>query len=208
MTDRPPKRDTRDRILIAAATMLGEDPGARLSVRGVAARAGVSMGSLRHFFPTQRELVDTVVAGIYDIDIPDDPILDTERAPAERLVACLRQLLSQVGTGGRAREYWRAIHETYIASDPTDDQVITYRSLERLGLHRIERWLTVLADEGAIPANDVERCARFLTTVLNGLLVERALPAAASRLEFETDTLRMAADAVMSGRTGAERSEH
>ncbi|MEV4375431.1 TetR/AcrR family transcriptional regulator [Streptosporangium sp. NPDC049644] len=207
MPDRPPKRDTRDRILIAAATMLGEDPAARLSVRGVAARAGVSMGSLRHFFPTQRELIDTVVAGIYDVDIPDDPILDTERAPAERLVACLRQLLSQVGTGDRAREYWRAIHETYIASDPTDDQVATYRSLERLGLHRIERWLTVLADEGAVPANDVERSARFLASVLNGLLIERALPADALRLTFETDTLRMAADAVTSGRIGAEQSE-
>ncbi|MER6825469.1 TetR/AcrR family transcriptional regulator [Streptosporangium sp. NPDC000563] len=208
MTDRPPKRDTRDRILIAAATMLGEDPGARLSVRGVAARAGVSMGSLRHFFPTQRELIDTVVAGVYDIDIPDDPILDIERAPTERLVECLRQLLSQVGTGNRAREYWRTVHETYIAPDLTDDQVATYRSLERLGLHRIERWLTVLADEGAIPANDVERRARFLASVLNGLLVERALPAAASRLEFETDTLRMAVDAVMSDHTGAEQSEH
>ncbi|MEU9830359.1 TetR/AcrR family transcriptional regulator [Streptosporangium sp. NPDC048047] len=206
MNDRPAKRDTRDRILIAAATMLGENPAARLSVRGVAARAGVSMGSLRHFFPTQQALIDTVVAGLYDVDIPDDPILDTGRAPAERLVDCLRQLLSQIGTGDRAREHWRAIHETYIASGPADDQVATYRSLERLGLHRIERWLTVLAGEGAVPANDVERRARFLMTVLNGLLIERALPADASRLTFETDTLRMAAGAVTSGRAGSERS--
>lgn len=42
---------TRDKILIAAATMLGENPTARLSVRAVAARAQVSTGSLRHFFP-------------------------------------------------------------------------------------------------------------------------------------------------------------
>lgn len=103
MSDRSTQRDTRDRILIAAATMLGEDPTARLSVRGVAARAGVSTGSLRHFFPTQRELVETVVAGLYDIEIPDDPIYDTERTPADRLVACLRLLLAEFGAGDRAR---------------------------------------------------------------------------------------------------------
>ncbi|GII81816.1 hypothetical protein Sru01_67980 [Sphaerisporangium rufum] len=208
MNDRPTRKDTRDRILIAAATMLGEDPTARLSVRGVAARAGVSMGSLRHFFPTQRELIDTVVAGLYDVDIPDDPILDTERPAVDRLVDCLRLSLSTVGTGSRAREYWRAIHETYIASDPSDDQVTTFRSLERLGLHRIERWLAVLAGEGAVPADDVERRARFLATVLNGLLTERALPADAGRLRFETDTLRMAAEAVTSGHTRAAHAEH
>ncbi|MFG2011569.1 TetR/AcrR family transcriptional regulator [Micromonospora sp. NPDC048868] len=208
MPDRPARRDTRDRILIAAATMLGENPTARLSVRAVAARAGVSTGSLRHFFPTQRALIDAVVAGIYDVDIPGDPILDTARAPAERLVECLRQLLSQIGTGNRAREHWRAIHETYIASDPTDDEVAAYRSLERLGLHRIERWLTVLADEGAIPAHDVERRARFLATVMNGLSAERALPADTLRLESEADTLRMAADAVTTGSTEAGPAEH
>ncbi|MFY1704954.1 TetR/AcrR family transcriptional regulator [Micromonospora sp. WMMA1923] len=202
MPDRPTKRDTRDRILIAAATMLGENPTARLSVRGVAARAGVSTGSLRHFFPTQQALVDTVVASLYDIDIPDDPIRDTERTPAERLVECLRQLLAQVGTGDRARAYWRGLYETYITPGLADDEVAAYRSLERLGLHRIERWLTVLAEEGVLPADDVARRARFLGTVLNGLCTERALPVDALRHEFEADTLRMAADAVTSGGTG------
>ena len=59
----PDEPGTRDKILIAAATMLGEDPTARLSVRAVATRAQVSTGSLRHFFPTQRDLIDTVKIG-------------------------------------------------------------------------------------------------------------------------------------------------
>lgn len=198
MPDRPTRGDTRDKILIAAATMLGEDPLARLSVRAVAARAGVSTGSLRHFFPTQRALVDTVLDLISDVDVPDDPINDTDRAPAERLVECLRLYLSQIGTGGRAREYWRTVHETYIASDPGPDDVERHHSLERLGLHRIERWLAVLADEGAVPPEDVERRARFLGTVLMGLAVERALPSDARRLAVEADTLRLAAEAVTS----------
>lgn len=198
MNGRSTQRDTRDRILIAAATMLGEDPTARLSVRAVAARAGVSTGSLRHFFPTQRELVETVVAGLYDIEIPDDPIYDTERNPAERLVACLRLLLSEFGTGDRAREQWRAMYESYIASGPSEEESAVYLALERLGLRRIERWLTVLIDEGAIPAGKAERRARFLTTVLNGLTTERALPANAMRFASETETLQLAVAAVIS----------
>lgn len=197
MPDSPTGGGTREKILAAAATMLGEDPTARLSVRAVAARAGVSTGSLRHFFPTQRLLVDAVVDAVSDLDIPDDPIHDTDVPPAERLVACLRQHLAQIGTGARAREYWRGVHDSYIAADLSADDVARFRSLERLGLHFFERWLRVLADEGVVPADDVERRARFLGTVLNGLAVERALPADARRAAFETDALRLAAEAVL-----------
>lgn len=199
MGDGRTRPGTRDRILIAAASMLGEDPTTRLSVRAVAARAGTSTGSLRHFFPTQRALLDAVVAGLYDVDIPGDPIHETDRAPTERLVDCLRQVLAQVGTGERARQYWRGIHDTYIAPEVTTEDVAAFRSLERFGLHLIERWLTVLAEEGAVPREDVGAGARFLTTVLNGLFVERALPADPARLGVESETLRRAVEAVVRG---------
>lgn len=197
MNDRPAGPGTREKILVAAATMLGENPTARLSVRAVAARAGVSTGSLRHFFPTQRELLETVVAAVYDVEIPDDPIHDTARPPADRLLDCLRQMLAQVGTGERAREFWRTTVQSYVATAPTDDEAAAYLALERWGLHLVERWLTVLVDEGAIPPGDVPRQARFLSTVLNGVVVERALPGAAQRLEHETGTLRLAVEAVV-----------
>lgn len=187
---------TRDKILIAAATMLGENPTARLSVRGVAARAEVSTGSLRHFFPTQRDLIDTVVVGIYDVDIPDDPIRDRSLTPAERLIACLRLTLAQIGVGDRAREQWGALYEAYVASTPSDDEVATYFALERMGRHRIERWLTTLIEEGAIPAGEVEQRARFLATVISGLITERALPAESLRVETETETLSLAVHTV------------
>ncbi|MBF4992692.1 helix-turn-helix transcriptional regulator [Arthrobacter gandavensis] len=177
--------------------MLGENPAARLSVRAVAARAGVSAGSLRHFFPTQQDLVETVVALVYDVDIPGDPILDAERPPAERLVACLQQLLSEVGHGEAARRYWRTLQDTYMAGAPTNEAAANYLALERLGLHRIRRWLTTLAEEGAVQAESIEPAVRFLSTVLSGLVTERALPADAARLEAEGTTLRIAADAVL-----------
>lgn len=198
MTDRRARQETRNKILIAAATMLGEDPTARLSVRAVAARAGVSTGSLRHFFPTQRELIETVLAGIYDIEIPGDVIYDTTKTPHGRLLACLQQLLSQIGIGESARKHWRGLYETYVAAPPTEDESATYLALEQVGIHRIERWLTVLIDEGAIPEGDIEQRARFLHSVLNGLFMERALPTSPTRLGSETATLQLAVSTVTS----------
>lgn len=193
----PNRQSTRDKILIAAATMLGEDPTSRLSVRAVAARAGVSVGSLRHFFPTQQELIDTVIAGIYDLDIPDDPMQNTTSDPSDRLVACLQLLLAQVGTGERAREHWRAMHDAYVASPPSADATHAFLALERLTVHRIVRWLNVLRDEGELASGDLDAQARFLSTVVNGLSFERALPGDRERLAFEVHTLRTAADGIL-----------
>lgn len=188
---------TRDKILIAAATMLGEDPTSRLSVRAVAARAGVSAGSLRHFFPTQKALIDTVVAAIYDLEIPDDPMENSADDPSDRLVACLQLLLSQVGTGERAREHLRAIHDAYVASPPSADAAHAFLALEHLNVHRIARWLGILHSEGALADGDLDEQARFLNTVVNGLSFERALPGDRERLGFEAQTLRAAADSVL-----------
>ncbi|NVN49913.1 TetR/AcrR family transcriptional regulator [Mycolicibacterium hippocampi] len=196
----PTKQSTRDKILIAAATMLGEDPTSRLSVRAVAARAGVSAGSLRHFFPTQQALIDTVIAGLYDLDIPDDPMQDTTSDPGDRLVACLQLLLSQVGTGERAREHWRAVHDAYVASPPSADATHAFLALERLNVDYIARWLSTLRDEGALAPGDLDVKARFLSTVVNGLAFERALPGDRERLAFEVHTLRTAADSVLQRR--------
>lgn len=201
MDRRPVEPGTRDKILIAAATMLGENPTARLSVRAVAARAQVSTGSLRHFFPTQRALFDTVIAGIYDVEIPDDPIDDHTLTPTERLIACLRLILMKAGVGDRARRQWGALYEAYVASTPSDDEASAYLALERMGRHRIERWLTTLSEEGAIPAGEVEQRARFLVTVINGIMTERALPAEAVRVETETETLSFAVYAVTTAGT-------
>jgi AcrR family transcriptional regulator len=198
MSARQDEPGTRDKILIAAATMLAENPTARLSVRAVAARAQVSTGSLRHFFPTQRRLIDTVIAGLYELDIPDDPVRDHSRTARDRLLACLQLLLAQVGAGEQARQHWKALYDAYVASPPGDDEAVTYFALEQLGRRRIERWLTVLVEEEAIPQVETEQSARFLMTVLNGLITERALPAGALQVQTETETLEMAVRAATS----------
>lgn len=191
---------SRERILRAAVAMFGEDPGARLSVRAVAARAGVSTGSLRYHFPTQRALQDTVLASIYDAVLPGDRIHDRSVPARERLVDCLRQVLALAGVGEQARTAWGEIFTTYIEPEPTDENRAAYLAIEQEAQRRVEYWLTVLRNEGALAEGDTSRRARFLVTVLNGLSIQRALPSEESILTTETETLHAAVDHVLDSR--------
>ena len=196
MTVDPSTLPTRDRILHAALTMFGENRGASLSVRAVAARAGVSTGSLRFHFPTQRELLDEVLRIVYELVAPDDPIHDESLTAKERLLACLRQVLAPSGVGAQAREAATMLHRTFIEPELTDELRDAYLAIEREGQRRVEHWLSVLEQEGSLPAGDNPRRARFLNTVLSGLALERALPSDSSLLASETNTLTMAVEAV------------
>jgi AcrR family transcriptional regulator len=188
---------SRDKVLLAAMELFGENPGTRLSVRAVASRAGVSTGSLRYHFPTQRELQDEVLTRIYDLVAPGDPIHDSSTPARDRLVDCLRQVLAGIGVGTRAREATLKVVEEFIATEPTEETRAAYLAVEREVRRRVEYWLTVLANEGALPEGDNTRRARFLISVVNGLGLERALPAEDSILQTETDTLYTAVDCVL-----------
>lgn len=183
---------TRDRILIAAATMVSEDPGARLSVRAVAARAGVSTGSLRHFFPTQRALIDEVAAGITRLFASEEVIEDATVPAQDRLLTCMQQVLAATGTGEQARDSWRRTFETYLGSEPSADAIDTYLAFSAAGLRRMEHWLGVLEKEGALPSGDNTQRAAYLNVVLDGLSIARALPTDAARIRSETDVLQHA----------------
>ncbi|MEV5870530.1 TetR/AcrR family transcriptional regulator [Streptomyces tendae] len=190
--------ETREKILQAAAEMIAEDMTANLSVRAVAARAGVSTGSLRFHFPTQRALQDSLLARIYEHLLPDDPIRDRTLPPRERLLNCLRQVLAPLGTNEDARTAWGTAYRTFIEPEQTEEVRAAYLAHEREAERRVQHWLTVLAEEGALAPGDHTRNVRFLLTVLNGLSVERALPGRESVLISETETLNAAVDHVLS----------
>lgn len=191
---------SRDKIVQAALAMFAENPGAKLSVRAVAARAGVSTGSLRYHFPTQRALQDTVLTGIYDAIIPGDLIHDRSMPASERLLGCLRQVLGAAGVGEQARTGWSEIFKVYIEPEPTEESRATYLAIDQEAHRRVEYWLTVLGEEGALAEGDNGRRARFLVAVLNGLSIARALPSDESILNTETEVLQAAVDQVLGQR--------
>ncbi|WP_299166277.1 TetR/AcrR family transcriptional regulator [uncultured Arthrobacter sp.] len=192
---------TRERILRSAAAIIAEEGvTARLSVRAVAARAEVSTGSLRHHFPTQQGLRDEVLRRVYDWLLPENNIRDTSVPARDRLVECLRQVLAMGGTGPQAREAMTLLANTFISAEQTGPTREIYLGIQRDAQSRMEEWLRVLAGETALPEDGIPRCARFLGTVLNGLSLERALPAEDSFAQTETETLYAAADAVLTSK--------
>ncbi|SDT07927.1 DNA-binding transcriptional regulator, AcrR family [Brevibacterium sandarakinum] len=197
---RPPEGiGSRDRILWAAATMLGEEPGAVMSVRAVAARARVSTGSLQHHFPTKRALMDEVMTLVYDLVLPEDNIHDTSIPARERLVACLQRLLASVGAD--PREAWRQTFDRYIAAEPSAAAGAEYLAIERELRRRIEYCLNVLQDEGSLEPGDNARRAQMLFTIVNGLSIAQALPSDESRISTEIEVLYAAVDCTMVHRT-------
>lgn len=175
---------------------------ARLSVRTVAFRAGVSTGSLRHHFPTQQALRNAVLGRIYDWTVTGaEDIRDATRPARDHLVDCLRSVLDAAPIGQPAREAVMTLTRDFITADPTDQIRGAYLAMEQDGQHRVEDWLTVLARERDVSTDDVPRQARFLNTVLEGLALQRALPADDAIVQMETATLYLAADAVLHGTT-------
>jgi hypothetical protein len=117
---------------------------------------------------------------------PDDRIHDRSVPARDRLIDCLRQVLALAGVGDQARAGWSEIFQTFIEPEPTDENRAPYLAVEREAHRRVEYWLTVLSNEGALADGDNRRRARFLVTVLNGLSVARDLPAEESILATET----------------------
>jgi hypothetical protein len=142
-----------------------------------------------------------VLASLYAEVVPDDRIHDRSAPARDRLVDCLRNVLAPAGVGEQAREAWGKVFHAFIAPEPTDEVRAAYLAMDREGQRRVESWLAVLTQEGALADGDNTRRARFLMTVLNGLATERALPADDSILRSETETLYMAVDCVLNSRT-------
>ena len=144
---------------------------------------------------------DAVLAGIYAHVAPDDEIHDRELPARDRLVGRLRQVVGLTGVGDEARSNWARIFASFIAEAPSDDARASYLAMVRAGDRRIEHWLSVLAREGALPADSIARSTRFLSCVLDGLAIGRALPSDASALASETEALYLAVDAVLEPRS-------
>lgn len=187
---------TRRKILDAAMSMMEEGGGQRLTVRAVAARAEVGMGTLRHYFPTQRVLLDAVLASMYESAMPDDRIHDAALPARQRLVDNLGRLVATIGIGDEARARWGDIYRNYISLDASDDVRGTYAAFDEQAARRVETWLSVLVEQGALEEGDNTARARFLLYVVNGLVLGRALPQAEPTLTRELDALTLATQAL------------
>ena len=186
---------TRDRIIEATTEMMQEG-APRLSVRAVAARAGVGASTLRHHFPTQHDLINAALTATYDAAMPDERIRDTSLPARERLRECLRRLLDPFNTPADARDVWTGLLRMFAEAEGDPNTRAGYDVIVKQAERRVRAWLAILEEEGVLAPGDNARRADFLLTFVDGLSIARALPASEKRLEEETKTLAFAVDAV------------
>lgn len=188
--------DTRERIVAAATVLCTEDPTTRPSVRVVAARAGVGASTLRYYFPTQRALFDAVLQTSFEQQYPDERIHDTTIPAGDRLRECLTNLLTPVGVGVQAREFWLQLL-TFANTSESARAESAFTNIARVAGDRVESWLEVLEAEGAITPGHRARHAEFLLTLIDGLAIARALPSDDADRNGEQVVLQDAVTAVL-----------
>ena len=196
--------DSRDKIIAAAVDMRMKDRDASLSVRAVAAAAGVSVGTLRHFFPTQRQLRNAVFSELFAKVYPDGDLYDRSLPARERLLARLQQRLATGGTVEQTIQIWNDTFKEVVGPDSSETARIEFAERGRHTIELISHWLKVLIDEGSMPDGNVEQRAQFLLTVSTGILIDRVLPWDGAGPEREAETWALALDAVFAAPTAAE----
>jgi len=94
-TERSDVRRNRARLLAAAREMFLRD-GADASLEGVARLAGVGIGTLYRHFPTRQDLLEALLAGVYDDLGARARELAGSPEPGEALMTWLRAFISHV----------------------------------------------------------------------------------------------------------------
>ena len=163
----------RAELAEAVWTVIRRDGLQRASVRNVAREAGLSMGSLRHYFATQGELLcfamqlvgERARARVRAIEPADDP-----RETAERL---LQELVPLDQERRAEAEVWLAF-TGHALVDP-DQRAIHQRIHDELN-GACATAVTLLADAGLVPGNlDVALEAARLHAILDGLAVHAVM---------------------------------
>lgn len=171
----PPGR--RAQILAAARALALREGVSALTVRAVSTEAGIGVGTLRHHFPTQRELVGAVVAQLVTEELDESIVLDRAVPPGDRLVHGVLQFLpdSLDETGGLDR--WFAFYTAALSSSSPEHTRLVLSGAVTAAHERMRRWLGVLAEDGLLDAGDVEDASAGLIALLNGLMLEALTPA-------------------------------
>lgn len=170
--------DRREQIVQAAVALVREGGLDVLSVRAVAARAGIGASTLRHYFPRQRDLNVAVAARLMSVQIDDRRIHDRHVDPAERLLECLSQFLAEDDDRAHLVAWLDLLHGAVTQrEDSLRGQVLA--GFGAAGDERVTAWLEQLASEGHLDAAEVERGALGLLVRLDGLglaMLDPSLP--------------------------------
>lgn len=150
MTRHESREARRQQILTALMQVIVRDGVAAVSVRSVAAAAGLSPSALRYHFATQESLLSAQVgAGLAaSVQGPADFSPDD---PAAGLTAALEQFLPLTADTQRTV---KALYGTIVAGYTLPAVAASVQDLYARTRTIISRWLTALAADGLVGAAD------------------------------------------------------
>jgi AcrR family transcriptional regulator len=183
----------RELILNAAVGLAHTEGLSGLSVRSVAAAAGIGATTLRSYFPSQAQLHRAVAERMVTASLTDEPLRDRSRPAVDRLEACLVQFLP--GTiDERGLQSWFAL--LALALGPEADAGV--RELMRTGNAEsaavVARWLGVLAEDGVAVRGEPALLAARFTSLVSGLHLMVLLEGTPAALEQARETVRWYAE--------------
>ncbi|MDT8915455.1 TetR/AcrR family transcriptional regulator [Amycolatopsis sp. PS_44_ISF1] len=182
--------DKRQHIL-DVATRLARTEGLRgLSVRSVAAEAGIGATTLRTYFPSQALLYRAVAERLAAHALSDDWIGDTSRTPADRLHASLSQFFPRMAQLRHALTVWFELLTLSVGPETNPEVLELVRSGYEQSASIVGRWFTRLAEDGCgLPEPPEVLAGRFLT-IVDGLQLDLLLNPDEAALGRVEDTLR------------------
>ena len=172
----------RDEIIAAAMHIVNTEGADAMSVRNVAAKAGIGTSTLRYYFPSHRDLVDAVANAATAQSLSDLNIHDANIEAHVRLAQCLMQFLPRDTSQLPVLETLVAAYAACFKDGKPvgSPQLVSLADITRA---QVEKWLNILAAEGHSLALEAADLARILIAHLHGVAIDLIIEAPHFSLE-------------------------
>ena len=185
----------RDEILESALQLVQRDGIGALSVRGVAAAAGIGATTLRHHFPSQADLYQAVAVRLVGNTLDDLNIADDTVDPVERLSNCLLQFLPQPANQALALSGWFELYRLALGPDPVPAVHGILTSGHGSSAESLAGWFSTLSEQGHLAPGDISSHVTRALALIDGLHLNLLLDADRVDLDAARDAIRWFASA-------------
>lgn len=157
--------------IIDAAWLLFQEGGPEaVTVRHVADRAGVGVGTMRHYFPTQKDLLTQLSRHAMKTSLSDCNIEDVSISAVERLKECISQFLPQTEKDESVLLVCATSLNACFAKGSLVGQS-QYTELSQAGEEKIAYWFQRVQQQGTLLNAPPDVAARLVSHMANGLVM-------------------------------------
>ena len=166
----------RESILAAALSIADTEGLDAVTVRATAVKACVGVGTLRHYFPTQKELFDAIVARRVDTIIDDSVVLDTSAPLDARISSMVTQFLPDDLDDDAALRLWFTSYSSALGPNPAESNQRLLAAAAARSHEHMRRWLRHFVDESLLGADSVDDAANTAIALTVGIAMEALTP--------------------------------